>query len=127
MGGPKIKTRVGPAMESLKEIAEEAKAGTVEPFDLVIIDADKACMKAYYDLVVSSSGLLSKEAVVCIDVPPFKGQPPARYLKFRAVEKWVSHSGQEEITAFRQFVADSTEIVAHEFSGMMVIQRHPSQ
>jgi predicted O-methyltransferase YrrM len=41
-----VKIRVGPAMDSLKALISE----TVEPFDLVFIDADKENMPGYFSL-----------------------------------------------------------------------------
>jgi len=50
----------------------------------------------------SSPGLLSAGAVVCVDMTPFKGQPPTRYLKYGFPHRWQSSSGLAEIEALRQ-------------------------
>ena len=41
MCGRQITTHVGPAMEKLQTLAQEVRAGKLEPFDFVVIDADK--------------------------------------------------------------------------------------
>jgi len=59
--GDKIDIRVGPAAETLSGLS-----GTVEAFDLVFIDADKAGYKAYLDLVIDGD-LLAPGGTICID------------------------------------------------------------
>ena len=54
----KIEVRVGPALESLPHLAEEA------PFDLVFIDADKTNYLNYY---VKCIDLLSPRGVIAVD------------------------------------------------------------
>lgn len=119
----KVHTKVGPAAETLKELNAQAKGGA-KPFDFVVVDGDKASMKEYLELV-RAPGMLSDKAVVCMDVTPFKGQPPTRFVKFGAEEKWDNSSGEEEIAALQAFVAASLELVAHEFNGLLVIQTRP--
>jgi len=121
--GAKITTIVGPALDSLKDLADQVAKGRDQPFDLVIIDGDKARMKEYFDLVWSSAGLLSPKAVVCLDTTPFKGQVPTRYVKFGQAERWEAPSGKEEIAALRATVASSDEFTSHEFGGLLVVQR----
>jgi len=125
--GSKISTIVGPAADSLKELQSKASSGALQPFDLVIIDGDKASMKEYFDLVWSSSGLLSSKAVVCLDTTPFKGQVPTRYVRFGQAERWEAPSGEEEIAGLRAAVAAAPEFVSHEFGGLLVVQRSQQQ
>jgi predicted O-methyltransferase YrrM len=56
----KIDLRIGPALETLKEI--RAKNG--EPFDMAFIDADKTNVKAYYDACVE---LIRPNGFVLVD------------------------------------------------------------
>jgi predicted O-methyltransferase YrrM len=123
LNGSKIKRSVGPALPALEGLAGKAKEGLVKPFDLVIVDADKEGMQQYFDLLWSSPGLLSDGAVVCVDMTPFKGQPPTRYLKYGFPHRWQSSSGQTEIEALRAAVRESPDLVAHEFGGLLVVQR----
>jgi len=125
--GSKISTVVGTATDSLKDLAGKAASGAVQPFDLIVIDGDKACMKEYFDLVWSSSGLLSSKGVVCLDTTPFKGQVPTRYVKFGQAERWEACSGEEEISSLRAAVASAPEFVSHEFGGLLVVQRSQQQ
>jgi predicted O-methyltransferase YrrM len=118
--GHKIKHMVGPADASLKELAETAGDG--KPFDLVVLDADKERMELYFDLLWSTPGLLSEFAVVCVDLTPFKGQPPLRYQKY-GFPYLEEGSGQKAIDALRARLAASPEVAAYEFGQMMVVQR----
>jgi len=119
--GSKITTKVGTAEASLKALAEEVKSGEMKPFDFVVIDGDKAQMQQYLDLV-NRDGLTTEGAVVCLDVTPFKGQPPTRYIKFGATEKWEQNSGESDIAAVREAVAGMPNVVSHEFGGLLVVQ-----
>jgi predicted O-methyltransferase YrrM len=122
--GSKISVEVGPAAESLKQLVAKAKGGGMKTFDFAVIEGDKATMAEYLELV-RTPGILSDQAVVCMDVTPFKGQPPTRYKKFGAEEKWKTSSGEEEIKALRASISALPEIVMHEFGGLLVIQgRH---
>lgn len=67
--GHQIDVRVGPALRTLQELAD---TGTV--FDLVFIDADKACYAAYLDAVLGT-GLLAPHGVICADNTLMQGQP----------------------------------------------------
>lgn len=66
--GHKIDIRVGPAAETLSELS-----GTVEMFDLVFIDADKAGYKTYLDLVIDGH-LLAPGGTIVIDNTLMQGQ-----------------------------------------------------
>ena len=48
MCGRHITTHVGPAMEKLQTLAQEVRAGKLEPFDFVVVDADKAGMRGVH-------------------------------------------------------------------------------
>merc|ERR1719387_522224 len=123
----KICVEVGPAGKSLERLATEAKreigCGGIEPFDLVVIDADKTGTRSYFDLVWGTPGLLSAQGTVCLDVSPYKGQPPDRYVKFGHADKWVAPSGQEEIDAFSAHVRAVPGLVAFQMGDLLVARR----
>ncbi len=75
---PKIRSIIGDATESLATLASEV-AGGAPPFDLVIIDADKANSRSYFDFVLGS-GLLAKQGTVCIDTMAHKAPNNLRAL-----------------------------------------------
>jgi len=125
--GKKIKHTIGPAMASLKTLADEARAGCLQPFDFAVVDADKEGMRFYFELLWKTPGLLSEEAVVCVDMTPFKGQPPLRYLKYGFPHRWESNSGQGEINALRSAVTASSDFQSHEFGGLLIVQRARAQ
>eukprot|EP00927_Polykrikos_kofoidii_P082401 TRINITY_DN8191_c0_g1_i1.p1 TRINITY_DN8191_c0_g1~~TRINITY_DN8191_c0_g1_i1.p1 ORF type:complete len:269 (-),score=55.13 TRINITY_DN8191_c0_g1_i1:185-991(-) len=120
--GSKISTVVGLAQESLEELAKQAKSGERGPFDMVIIDADKAGMKEYFNIIVNSPGFLSPQSVVCVDITPFKGQPPQRFIRFGQADQWKVESGQEEIDEMRKLLTMSSEFTCNEFGGLLVAQ-----
>ncbi|XP_058856166.1 uncharacterized protein LOC117413974 isoform X1 [Acipenser ruthenus] len=66
--GKKITMQIGPAMESLKELA-----ATGEQFDFVFIDADKVNYTNYYNCILDNN-LLRADGVICVDNSLFKGQ-----------------------------------------------------
>jgi len=121
--GNKIKHMVDPASISLESLAGQARDGRGKPFDLAVVDADKACMQQYFQLLFSTPGMLSEDAVVCVDMTPFKGQPPLRYLKYGFPYRYEAESGQKEIDALRASVSASPELVSYEFGGMLVVQK----
>ena len=55
--GEKIELRLGPALESLRDLGDE-------PFDLVFIDADKTGYLDYYEAAL---GLLSERGLIVVD------------------------------------------------------------
>lgn len=125
--GHKIANAVGPAASSLKDLAAQARIGEIQPFDMVVLDADKGGMEEYFHLLWSSPGLLAEGAVVCVDLTPFKGQPPLRYLKYGFPYQYEAESGQQEMDDLRAKVANSPEFDSHEFGGMLVVQRKRGQ
>jgi caffeoyl-CoA O-methyltransferase len=68
-GGSKITVRVGPAQDTLTELAG---AGYV--FDLVFIDADKQGYGGYLDTLLST-GLVAAHGLICVDNTLMQGQP----------------------------------------------------
>lgn len=70
--GKKIVVKIGPAMDSLKELAA---AG--EKFDMVFIDADKTNYINYYNFILDSN-LLRQRGLLCIDNSLYKARV---YLK----------------------------------------------
>jgi len=119
----KIQSTVGPAGESLDHLAGEVKAGTLKPFDLVLVDADKEGMHHYFNALWRTPGLLSHKAVVCVDMTPFKGQAPKRYARFGFPYRWEGSSGHEEMNMLREAVKDSEDLVAHEVGGLLIVQK----
>mmetsp|Transcript_69332 Transcript_69332/g.178683 ORF Transcript_69332/g.178683 Transcript_69332/m.178683 type:complete len:274 (+) Transcript_69332:51-872(+) len=121
--GHKITMHIGPASKTLQRMAQEASAGKLEPFDVVIVDADKAGMRGYFELLWRTPGFLSERAVVCVDLTPFKGQPPLRYVKYGFPYPWEAESGQKEIDELRTHVAASPGFISHEVGKLLVVQR----
>jgi caffeoyl-CoA O-methyltransferase len=121
--GKKIKTMTGPALDSLATLAEEVKSGSRAPFDIAVIDADKSHMKEYFDFVVET-GLVTAHPVLCVDTTPFKGQIPLRYQRYGLADKASPvDSGEQHIVAFAKAIKGSQDFVAHEFGGMVVVQK----
>lgn len=125
--GQKIQHAVGPAKESLKRLADEAAAGHLEPFDLVVVDADKECLNQYVDMLWNSPGLMRRGAVMCVDMTPFKGQPPLRFVKFGFPYQCETSSGQEQLEALRASLKAKPEFAAYEFGGLLIVQRSFAQ
>lgn len=124
----KIHRTVSSAEAALREMVRQAQAGTFKAFDLVVVDADKEGMCLYFDLLWNTPGLLSEDAVVCLDMTPFKGQPPIRYVKYGFPHRWQSSSGQEEIDRMRASVKALPGVAHHEeFGRLLVVQKAPPQ
>lgn len=119
--GDKIHRIVGDAKLSLAEIA--SKAGSSAPVDFALIDADKENMKYYFDLLWATPGLLSEEALVCVDLTPFKGQPPLRYLKYGFPYQWEKESGQMMIDTLQKAIAASANFTTHRIGSLLMVQR----
>ncbi|MDJ0745821.1 MAG: class I SAM-dependent methyltransferase [Xenococcaceae cyanobacterium MO_167.B27] len=94
--GKKIQVRVAPALETMKQLADEG-----ESFDLVFIDADKKEYVSYLKLLLESS-LLAPNGFICVDNTLLQGQP---YLP----ENKRSKNGQA-IAEFNRFVADDPRV-----------------
>lgn len=93
--GHKIAVRVGPAAETLAQLA-----GAEGSFDLVFVDADKAGYAGYVDAVLST-GLLAEGGVIVVDNTLMQGQP--------YVEGDRTANG-EAIAAFNRTVADDPRV-----------------
>jgi len=65
---------------------------------------------------------LSARATVCVDVTPFKGQIPDRFVKFGLADKWEAKSGQGEIDQMRAAFSAS-EYKFNEFGGLLVVHK----
>eukprot|EP00928_Gymnodinium_smaydae_P001551 TRINITY_DN10564_c0_g1_i1.p1 TRINITY_DN10564_c0_g1~~TRINITY_DN10564_c0_g1_i1.p1 ORF type:complete len:530 (-),score=105.94 TRINITY_DN10564_c0_g1_i1:403-1992(-) len=123
--GQKISCMVGPAKQSIETLVEQAKAGSVEPFDFVIIDADRAGMNEYFDAVWDSPGLLSAGATVCVDINLYKGQAPVpfvRHGKAPDAGQWVLPSGQDDVITLREKLEKSSRFAHYKISGMLVVK-----
>jgi len=123
LAGSKITTVVGQAQEVLEQLSAQARARLVQPFDFVLIDADKQGMEEYFNILWRSPGLLSDRAIVCIDLTPFKGQPPLRYVKYGFPYRWESDSGLAQIDAMRKQVRESPGFQCYEIAGLLIVQR----
>lgn len=123
LAGNKISTTVSQASCALAHLSDKVSDGSLEPFDFVLVDADKEGMQEYVDTILGSPGLLSDHAIVCIDMTPYKGQPPLRYVKFGFPYHWESSSGQEHIDALRNSVLENPELKSHEIDGLLIVQR----
>lgn len=123
--GHKIKYMIGPAMDSLRQIAKDCFEGKIKPFDFLLIDADRAGMMDYFNLFWwESPGMLTDEATVCIDITPFKGQAP---IKTRGPscgdlqgDLWVVPSGQDQIDSLRRTLEASKDHVVYKVAGLLV-------
>jgi caffeoyl-CoA O-methyltransferase len=77
LGPVTVELVVGPAMDTLSQLAWGHKAAKVinrGPFDLVFLDADKKNYRAYYDLLLDpTSNLLAPGALLLCDNVLFKG------------------------------------------------------
>jgi caffeoyl-CoA O-methyltransferase len=93
--GHKITVRVGPASDTLAELAA---AG--ETFDLVFVDADKGGYAAYVDAVLDS-GLLAPHGAIVVDNTLMQGEP------YVGGER--SANG-EAIASFNRTVADDPRV-----------------
>lgn len=121
--GHKIRHMQGAALSSLRQLAQQVQMGQCKPFDLVVVDADKENMGQYFQLLWDTPGLLSDDALVCVDLTPFKGQPPLRYVKYGFPYRYEADSGQKQIDALRAHVAASTAFSSYEFCGLLAVQR----
>jgi len=120
----KIQHVVGPAQDALEKLAKQAATASFRPFDVAIVDADKENMQNYLRVLLDTPGLLSGSAVVCVDMTPFKGQPPLRYEKFRFPYRCEANSGQAEIDAVRLAVKQQADLTSYEFGGLLIIYRN---
>ncbi len=93
--GHKISVRVGPALETMKQLAAMG-----EMFDLVFIDADKAGYEDYLDLLLNT-GLLAPNGLICADNTLMQGQP---YLSGTATPNGVA------IAKFNQTLVDDPRV-----------------
>ncbi|MDT0575904.1 class I SAM-dependent methyltransferase [Croceicoccus sp. F390] len=108
--GRKIEVRVGPASQSLREMADKT------PFDLIFIDADKSGYIGYLDIILKLD-LLSPGGLICVDNTLMQGQA---YLPHTA-----SDNGRA-IAAFNRRVADDPslrQVLVPMRDGVTLIQR----
>eukprot|EP00933_Yihiella_yeosuensis_P071313 TRINITY_DN79503_c0_g1_i1.p1 TRINITY_DN79503_c0_g1~~TRINITY_DN79503_c0_g1_i1.p1 ORF type:complete len:326 (-),score=58.69 TRINITY_DN79503_c0_g1_i1:127-1023(-) len=113
--GRKIQSVVGNAGDFLND----PKTREMEPFDLVVIDADKDGMWNYYCAV--KEGLLAPRGAVVLDTTPYKGQPPDRYVRFGAAEKWECNSGQAAIEDALKRFKEEPGVTMSSFAGVTVL------
>lgn len=119
----RIQHVLGPAMDSLAKLAGQAQTACFQPFDLIVVDADKVLMQQYFNILIETPGLVSKSAVICVDMTPFKGQPPLRFKKYGFPYKCDADSGQAEIDALRLSVKERADLMSYEFGGLLIVQR----
>jgi len=123
----KVSHMVGPALGSLKSLANQAQdadadSKLVQPFDFVVIDADKAGMLDYFKLLWDTPRLLSPCATLCVDITPFKCQLFVPYVKGK-MDDWIVKSGRESIDAFSAFVKSIDGVHVTESNGLVVLQK----
>ncbi|CAE7160732.1 unnamed protein product [Symbiodinium pilosum] len=79
-------------------------------------------MVDYFEMLWKTPGLLSPQAVVAVDMTPFKGQPPLRFVKFGFPYRCETSSGEKQINDLRALVQKSTEFASHEFGGLLIVE-----
>jgi len=110
--GNKITVKVAPAMETLRQLAEEEA-----PFDLVFIDADKGGYIDYFQFLFDSS-LLAPNGFICVDNTLLQGEP------YFAPEERTANG--EAIARFNQVVAEDPrceQILIPLRDGVTIIRR----
>jgi caffeoyl-CoA O-methyltransferase len=122
----KINHMVGPAWESLQSLIQQMQdaEGAWEPFDLAVIDADKAGMMEYFAILTEIPGFMSDNYVVCVDVKPFKGQLCTQ--KPDKNDSWLVSRGQTEIDEMRRHVTSSGKFEFHEEANLLKVCRKVS-
>eukprot|EP00930_Biecheleria_cincta_P022160 TRINITY_DN16222_c0_g1_i2.p1 TRINITY_DN16222_c0_g1~~TRINITY_DN16222_c0_g1_i2.p1 ORF type:complete len:407 (-),score=70.44 TRINITY_DN16222_c0_g1_i2:151-1371(-) len=108
--GSRIKTVVGNAMDSLQELAESGE----KAFDMVVIDADKENMQAYFNFIWECPGLLSAGSLVCVDMTNTACQDG---LDFEGNSPHVA------VQEFRQIVGSCKAKTQFSLVGMLVVRR----
>jgi len=78
--------------------------GTWQPFDMIVVDADKEGMLQYVKCLIDTPGMLSEGGILCVDITPFKGQLFTQYVKAGKAEEWMISSGQGYIDSVREYV-----------------------
>lgn len=114
----RIRLLAGSATSQLQQLA-----CAPQPFDFVVIDADKHSMMEYFNMLWNTPGMLSEKAVICVDMTPFKGQPPKRYVRFGQEDKWESPSGETQINSFREYAQQLPQVDVNEFEGLLVVRK----
>jgi len=97
LAGDRITVAVGPAMDTLRALAESFDGA---PFDFVFIDADKAGYRGYLEFLLDSP-LLGPQAIIAVDNTLMQGQP--------YTDGEGSPNG-EAIAEFNQAVADDPRV-----------------
>jgi caffeoyl-CoA O-methyltransferase len=121
--GHKMKSIVGPAMASLKMLADEKENGLA--YDFVVIDADRDNMVDYFQFVWDAPGFLSQGATVCIDGQPYKGQTPVRYVKHGkapAADQWILPTGQDKVNELQKLLETSARFSFYKIGGLFVVK-----
>lgn len=128
--GHKITCIEGPAMPSLESLARKAKEQTSDgqhglPYDFVVIDADRDGMVDYFQRVWDTSGLLTQGAIVCVDVQPYKGQTPVRYVKHGkapSADQWILPTGQDKVDGLLKLLETSARFSSYKVGGLLVVK-----
>jgi predicted O-methyltransferase YrrM len=120
----KVNRIVGRAQDSLKVLTKQSSDPTVNwaPFDLAVIDADKANVMEYFDLIWQTPGFLAQDGTVIVDTTPFKGQFFAKFVKGK-LDDWIVSSGQESIEAFLSSARSLSNATVTEEAGLTIIRR----
>jgi len=123
LAGHRIEHVVGSAQQGLKRLVQQSTTEAWCPFDFVVVDADKEGMQEYVDVLFGTPGLLSEDAVVCVDTTPYKGQMPKRYEKFGFPHRWQADSGEAAISEFKSKLMASPEMDVHESGNLLVLRK----
>jgi predicted O-methyltransferase YrrM len=74
VAGHKVHVEVGPAIDTLRRLAERCRDTPQLRFDFVFVDADKSGYQGYVDFLLDGD-LLTPRAVIAIDNTLLQGQP----------------------------------------------------
>jgi len=122
----KINHMVGPAWESLQSLVQQMEDAHAEwePFDLAVVDADKAGMMEYLEMLTQVPGLMSDNYVICVDFMRVKGQLSTR--KQDTNDSFLVSSAQSQIDALREYVEASSEFECHEDGSLLQVCKKQS-
>ena len=83
-----ISLRLGPALDTLQDLALDVHQATKKPFDFAYIDADKKKYADYYEILIGD-GLLRLGGLVILDNVLFRGQ---------VAENWVARDIMSDVS-----------------------------
>lgn len=119
----KVNYMVGAARESLKTLAGRVQDEDWEPFDLAVIDADKAGVVDYFEILADTPGFMRGSCTICVDTTPFKGQLFQNYVKHGKPDEYICSSFQTEINNLRKYAKSSGAFEVNEAACLLYAQR----